>query len=46
MWVDSDADTAGEEVIKVTRQFLEESMEARRRKGVRWPIPAHGNRAM
>ena len=46
MWEDSAAETVGFAVINVTVQLRDKSMEAIRRKGVKWPIPALGKRAM
>lgn len=46
MCEDSAADTVGVAVINVTAQLRRRSMEAIRRKGVKWPIPALGKRAM
>ncbi|GER45817.1 Fe superoxide dismutase 3 [Striga asiatica] len=44
-WVDSAELTVGWTVMRVTWQPREERVAASRRKGRRWPMPEHGNRA-
>lgn len=45
IWSDSAADTVGLRVITVTVQPRAATVAARRRNGIKWPIPEQGNRA-